>query len=99
MVMAGEHGQPEVAAQQGAHDADDVGVEQDVLDVPVLEEDGTGRVGEADPFEVGLGHAVGHVAGVGRDLAFQIVAGAAVDLVGDDAPQQQMAFAAEFEHL
>ena len=99
MVMAGEHGQTEVAAQQGAHDADHVGVEQDVLDEPVLEEDGTGRVGEADPFEVRLGHAVGHVAGVGRDLAFQIVAGAAVDLVGDDAPQQQMAFAAEFEHF
>ena len=50
-------------------------------------------------FEVGLGHAVGDVAGVGRDIAFQIVAGAAVDLIRHSAPQQQVALAAEIEHL
>ena len=98
-VEAGEDGQTDVAAQQRAHDADDLRIEQDVLDEPVLEEDRAGRVGEADVFEVGLGHAVGDVAGIGRDLAFQIVAGTAVDLVRHDAPQQQMALAAEFEHL
>ena len=99
VVMAGQDGQAEVAPQERAHDADDMGVEQDVLNEPVFEKDGARFVGGADAVEVGLGEAVGNVAGVGRDLAFEIVAGAAVDLVGNDALQQQMAFAAEFEHL
>ena len=99
MMVAGKHGQTGMAAQQGAHDADHLWIEQHVLNEPVLKEDRAGRVGEANVFEVGLGHAVGDVAGVGRDLAFQIVAGAAVDLVRHDAPQQQMTFAAEIEHF
>ena len=70
-----------------------------MLDEPVFEEDGARFVGGADAFEVGLGQACGDVAGVGGDLAFEIVAGALVDLVGHDALEQQMAFAAEFEHL
>ena len=98
-VLTGEDGEADVAAEQRAHDADDLRIEQDVLNEPVLKKDGAGRNGEADALDVGFGHAVGHVAGVGRDLAFEIVAGAAVDLVGDGAAQQQMAFAAEFEHL
>ena len=98
-MEAGEDGQANVAAQQRAHDADHLWVEKDVLHEPVLEEDGAGRDGEAHALEVGLGQTVRDVAGVGRDPAFEIVAGATVNLVGDDAEQQQVAFAAEFEHL
>jgi len=98
-VEAGEDGQADIAAQQRAHDADHLWVEKDMLHEPVLEEDGAGRDGETHALKVGLGEAVGDVAGVGQDFAFEIVAGAAVDFVGNNTLQQQMAFAAEFEHL
>ena len=66
IVMAGQYGQAEVAAQQRAHDADHLWIEQHMLNEPVFEEDGARLVGGADPFEVGLAHAVGDVAWVGR---------------------------------
>ena len=52
IVVAGKHRQTDSGGpSKRPHDADHVGVEQHMLNEPVLEEDGTGRVGEADPFE------------------------------------------------
>ena len=76
-----------------------MGIEQDVLDEPVLQEDGGRLVGKADAVEIGLGQAVGDVARVGWNIAVDPSTGALVDLVGHDAFEQEMALAAEFENL
>ena len=58
-----------------------------------------GSWGKADAVEVGLGQAVGDIARVGWNIAVEPSTGALVDLVGYNAFEQEMAFAAEFEDL
>ena len=98
-VVADEHREGDVLAEQAAQRPRHVRLQQYVLDEPILEEDCGRLVCLADACHVFLGHAVGNEGGVGDGLALEPLAGALVDVLRDDAREQQAARAAELQDL
>ena len=98
-VVADEHREGDVLAEQAAQRPRHVRLQQYVLDEPILEEDCGRLVCLADARHVVLSHAVGDEGGVGDGLALEPLAGALVDVLRDDAREQQAARAAELQDL